>query len=250
MPRRSAACWPIHTSAPAPPTTVKGLPPPYPAVPLRWWRSATASSPRRRRASDLIVTGFGRRSFFSSLLLFSPLLVCVCLSRRAAGDDHPDVHSDAGPAAIGSWLEGNGFRFRVEAIRDCGQQPARDTRSASLHLLAVEIRIVAGQKDVFVSPRDVTLESGGVILQVENRVAPVGKSCGPQWTAQRLSPRRTLHGVLLFAVPPDFSASGRDPILAYRPTRWGGAGRLEVRVPGCLGHCAPPVAAKPRPETR
>lgn len=172
-------------------------------------------------------------------------LVCVCLSRQAVADDHPD----AGPAAIGSWLEGNGFRFRVDAIRDCGQ-PAPDAGSASLHLLAVEIRIVAGQKEVFVSPRDVTLESGGVILQVENRAAPVGKSCGLQWTAQRLPPRRTLRGVLLFAVPPDFNASGRDPILAYRPTRWGGAGRLEVRLPGCLGHCARPVAAKPRPETR
>jgi hypothetical protein len=174
------------------------------------------------------------------------LLIYVCFSPRAAADDDPDVHSDPGPAAIGSWLEGNGFRFRVEVIRDCGQL-ARDAGSASLHLLAVEMRIVAGQKEVFVSPRDVTLESGGVILQVENRAAPVGKSCGPQWTSRRLPPRGTLRGVLLFAVPPDFGASGRDPILAYRPTRWGGAGRLEVRVPACLGHCAPPVAAKPQP---
>jgi hypothetical protein len=190
------------------------------------------------------VAGVGRRTFLASLLL-----ICVCLSPRAVADDHSDVHPDAGPVAIGIWLEGNGFRFRVDAIRDCGQL-VRDAGSASLHLLAAEIRIVAGQKEVFVSPRDATLESGGVILQVEKRAAAVGKSCGPQWTAQRLSPRRALRGVLLFAVPPDFGASGRDPILAYRPTRWGGAGRLEVRVPGCLGHCAPPVAAKPRPENR
>lgn len=187
-----------------------------------------------------------RRHFLSSLLLFWPLVVCVCLPRQAAADDHPD----AGVAEVGSWLEGNGFRFRVDSIRDCGQQLAPGTRSASLHLLALEMRIVAGPKEVFVSPRDVTLESGGVILQVENHAAPVNKSCGPQWTAQRLSPRRTLRGVLLFAVPPDFGGSGRDPILAYRPTRWGGAGRLEVRVPSCLGHCSPPAATKPRPEIR
>lgn len=192
------------------------------------------------------MTGVGRRAFRPSWLLFFPFLVCLCLARPAAADDHPD----AGVAEIGTWLEGNGFRFRVDSIRECGQQPAAGAGSASLHLLALEIRIVAGQKEVFVSPRDVTLESGGVILEVENRAASVGKSCGPQWTAQRLSPRRSLRGVLLFAVPPDFGASGRDPILAYRPTRWGGAGRLEVRVPACLGHCAPPAAAKPRPETR
>ena len=193
-----------------------------------------------------------RRRFFRSplllfwLRLFWPLLVCFCLPRQAAEDDHPD----AGVAEIGTWLDGNGFRFRVDSIRDCGKQLAPAAQSASLHLLAFEIRIVAGPKEVFVSPRDVTLESGGVILQAEIRAAPVGKSCSQQWTAQRLSPRRTLRGVLLFAVPPDFGASGRDPILAYQPTRWGGAGRLEVRVPGCLDHCAPPVAAKPRPEPR
>jgi hypothetical protein len=113
-----------------------------------------------------------------------------------------------------------------------------------LHLLAFEIRIVVGQREVFASPRDVTLESGGVILQSENHAAPVGKSCGPQWTPQRLSPRRTLRGVLLFAVPPDFGTSGKDPILAYRPTRWGGAGRLEVRVPACLDRCTAPPAGK------
>jgi len=162
-----------------------------------------------------------------------------------------DDHQDAGTAELGSWLEGNGFRFRVDAIRSCGQQLVQGARSASLQLLAFEIRIVVGQKEVFASPRDVTLESGGVILQPEIHPSSVGKSCGPpQWTAQRLLPRRSLRGVLMFAVPPDFSASGKDLILAYRPTRWGGAGRLQVRVPACLDRCAQPPAAKPRPETR
>jgi hypothetical protein len=183
------------------------------------------------------VTGFGRRHFLS----FS-LLVCVCLSRHATAHDQAAAgdHPGSGPAQLGSWLEGSGFRFRVDAIRDCGQQLARGARSASLHLLAFEIRIVVGEKEVFASPRDVTLESGGVILQPENYAAPVGKSCGPQWTPQRLSPHRTLRGLLPFAVPPDFGASGKDPILAYRPTRWGGAGRLEVRVPACLDRCTRP----------
>jgi hypothetical protein len=189
------------------------------------------------------MTGFVYRFFLASLLL-----IFVCPLRAALADEHPDEPRDLAPVAIGTWLEGSGFRFRVDAIRECGQQRADAARSASLHLLAIEIRIVAGPKEVFVSPRDVTLESAGIILQSENRAAPVGKSCGPQWNAQRLAPRRTLRGVLLFAVPPDFGASRKDLILAYRPTRWGGAGRLEVRVPGCLDHCGPPIATKPRPD--
>jgi hypothetical protein len=180
----------------------------------------------------------GRRHFLRSLLL-----ICVCLPWQALADDH----SETGVAEIGTWLEGSGFRFRVDSIRDCGRELTRGARSASLHLLAFEIRIVAGQKEVFASPRDVTLESGGIILQPELHTPSVGKPCSPQWTPQRLLPRRMLRALLLFAVPPDFIASGKDPMLAYRPTRWGGAGRLEVRVPSCLDHCAP---AKPRPEAK
>jgi hypothetical protein len=134
---------------------------------------------------------------------------------------------------LGEWVEGKALRFRVTAIRDCGSAAAG--RSA-LTQVAFAVHVIAGAGEVFVSPRDITLEGGGVILQTIGARAPLVERCGKVLTAQRLPARQSVEGLVVFAVSPEFR-SGPDLTLAYRPTRWGGAGRLLVRVPRCLEAC-------------
>jgi hypothetical protein len=149
------------------------------------------------------------------------------------------------PAQPGEWIDGGSFRFRVDEIVDCG-----DRSTPSHRLLAFKLRIVAGAREIFVSPHDITLEASSVILQTEHSDLALAKRCEPRLTAQRLSSRKQVAASAIFAVSPEFAATAAPLLLlVYRPTRWGGAGRLEVQVPACLAHCAhqQPAAVEPRP---
>jgi hypothetical protein len=83
----------------------------------------------------------------------------------------------------------------------------------------------------------VTLEADGVILQTIDPTIPLGPGCGPALRPRSLAARQSARGLVFFDVSPEFRASQSAMILAYRPTRWGGAGRLEVKLPGCLEAC-------------
>ena len=159
------------------------------------------------------------------------------------------------PATLGQWIDGGLVRFRVDAITSCGpaggrhaDAPARPGTgtphapgpTASRQpatLLAFSLRFVAGAGEVFVSPRDVTLESGGVILQTTPPTVSLVARCAPALTARRLPARQTARGTVLFEISPEFRAGQGSMELVYRPTRWGGAGRLSVRIPACLDNC-------------
>jgi len=169
-------------------------------------------------------------------------------------------------AGLREWVDGGMFRFRVEAISGCGVAagPANQLSSAGTpgggavaidrptparppaERLAVSVQIIAGADHIFVSPRDVTLESGGVILQSSDPKAPLAARCRPALAPQRLRARQSARGAVVFEVSPEFRARQAPMILAYRPTRWGGAGRLEVKLPGCLEACKDP-AVDPAP---
>jgi hypothetical protein len=135
------------------------------------------------------------------------------------------------PAALGEWVEGDSLRFKVEAVVKASKG------SGAPALLAFVVRIVAGRGEIFISPRDISLEAGGVILQTKVSPEAVAAGGSPALTAQRLAAGHSLRGSVIFAVSPEFRASTAPMILAYRPTRWGGAGRLEVRIPNCLEAC-------------
>lgn len=103
--------------------------------------------------------------------------------------------------------------------------------------VAFTVHVIAGAGEIFVSPRDVTLEAGGVILQTMVAPGPLGNRCGSVLTPRRLSARQSMKGLVVFEVSPEFKAGQTSLTLVYRPTRWGGAGRLEVKVPACLEAC-------------
>jgi hypothetical protein len=186
--------------------------------------------------------------------LLAALLFIACRPARAAepyadGGEQTPIPAPRGPAGLGEWIESGALRFRVDAVKSCGVVRADGGSAGSMTVLAFVLRFVAGSSDVFLSPRDVTLEAGGVILQaanpVPNRATRHATRCVPALTAKRLLPRQAARGAVMFAISPEFRAGQMPMILAYRPTRWGGAGRLEVKIPRCLEVCKDGGSTKP-----
>ena len=121
-------------------------------------------------------------------------------------------------ATPGAWADTTLYQFRLDLAKRCGT-PER---------LAVKVRIVSKADQLFVSPRDVTIEHGGVILQS----LLAGKSvagCPPLLETGWVPGGKQVSGAVLFEVPLGFAAAGGPLTLAYTPTRWGGAGRAQVK---------------------
>ena len=98
--------------------------------------------------------------------------------------------------------------------------------------------VQAKEPSVFVSPRDLELRRGGVILTAKYINQPVLSGCEPLLPAKRLRAGEGAGGYALFEVPRSFRTKTEDPIvLSYRPTRWGGARRVEVPIRECLDAC-------------
>ena len=141
----------------------------------------------------------------------------------AAAEAEPDAASP--PPSKGSWLEGNIYRFRLDDVRKC--PPPSVAGGARIGAV---VRVTSKVDEVFVAPRDVKLESGGVILDS----AILGKApggCGPLLTPKSLRAGKTADGVVVFDLPPGFNPEGRPVKITYQPTRWGGARRVEALLP-------------------
>ncbi len=153
--------------------------------------------------------------------------------------------------AVGAWAETAMYRFRVAAVRDCGRGPATQaaTFAGEARRLGARVEISARTSEVSVSPRDLTIESGGVVfrglLPAQAPKPPAG--CAPLLAQPGLRRGETATGVVLFEVPADFTFAPGNVALAYRPTRWGGAAQVQVALPDCLPTCAPAAKAKRAP---
>jgi hypothetical protein len=137
----------------------------------------------------------------------------------------PDDAIDGGapPASKGSWLEGNVYRFRLDDVRTC----APPTPPAVARIGAV-VRVTSKIDGLMVAPRDVKLESGGVIL--ESAISPQ-TSCAPLLTPKSLRAGKSTDGLVVFDIPPGFNPEHRPVKVTYQPTRWGGAKRVEALLP-------------------
>ena len=116
----------------------------------------------------------------------------------------PDA-TDAGPppAAKGSWLEGNIYRFRLDDVRTC----APPGPPAVARIGAV-VRVNSKIDGLMVAPRDVKLESGGVIL--ESAISPpTSAACAPLLTPKSLRAGKSTDGVVVFDIPPGFNPQRR-----------------------------------------
>ena len=129
------------------------------------------------------------------------------------------------PAAKGTWLEGNIYRFRLDDVRKC--PPPGVAGGARIGTV---VRVTSKVDEVFVHPRDVKLQSGGVILD-RAVVTKAPDGCGPLLTPKSLRAGKTADGVVVFDVPPEFNPEHRPVKVTYQPTRWGGAKKVEALLP-------------------
>lgn len=141
-----------------------------------------------------------------------------------AADDAADAAS--APPSTGAWLDANIYRFRLEAVRRCTPPDAGGATR-----IGVLVRVTAKNIDeLLVAPRDFKLESGGTAL--ESAIlskAPGG--CAPLLAPKSLRPGKTADGIVVFDLPAGFTPAHRQVKLAYQPTRWGGARRVEAVLP-------------------
>jgi len=169
------------------------------------------------------------------------------------GSDDPAPADTPRPEAIipaGEWTENKMYRFRFQRIAACGAVapalgPAQPPAAGAVSQLRGEtswvgayFSVQAKQPSVFVSPRDLELRRGGVILNARYTNQPLLARCQPLLPARQLKNGESVSGFALFEVPKRFRTKTEDPIvLAYRPTRWGGARHVEVPIRECLDTC-------------
>ena len=134
-------------------------------------------------------------------------------------------------STLGQWIESSSYRLRIDAMRTCGSDAEAPTQ------VGFQVRMEARGRPIFVSPRDLTFESEGTVLEVADSKSRVAPPCSPILRAETLRPNQKVRGFVIFEIPRRLMSSNPPYTLAYRPTRWGGAGRVEVRIDQCLA-CA------------
>ena len=187
-------------------------------------------------------------------------------------DDQPAASDEATDRAIvgrGRWSENQLYKFRLERVAACGATsagaasaprpgPDRVSQFKGETSWVGALFSLEAKGHLFASPRDLELRRGGVILNAAQFQEPPA-GCAPLLLPRDLRAGDRLRGFALFEVPKRFRTEIEDPIVfSYRPTRWGGARRVEVPIPECFDACPEPSAAvatgktagRSRPEPR
>jgi hypothetical protein len=151
------------------------------------------------------------------------------------------------PASEGAWVEAGSYRIRLDELRRCaGSTPVAPGPRGWVGAL---VEIGALTRDTFVSSRDLTIERGGVVVQAKYVDPPVMPGCLPMLPITQIRAGASARGFALFEVPASFREPGAVPVvLAYRPTRWGGARRTEIKLPDCFDACPHADERQPPPK--
>lgn len=137
-------------------------------------------------------------------------------------------------AGVGEWVESTAYKFKVTALQRCAEPEARQRTPSDASppedrplRLGVVVHVFSKYDELFVSGRDVTIEKDGVIIQSEVNPEP-SAGCAPLLEPRTMRHDQVNSGVVVFQLPDEsFAQSG---IVAYKPTRWGGAPRVEVKL--------------------
>ncbi len=131
----------------------------------------------------------------------------------------------------GQWIDSASYKFKISSLAECGKveaagdaAPPPDDRPLRV---GVGVHVLAKYDGLFVSGRDVTFEKNGVIVNSEID-AKSSAGCTGLLRPKTLQHDQTTGGVVIFQLPDE--AFARSGIVAFQPTRWGGAPRVEVKA--------------------
>jgi hypothetical protein len=130
--------------------------------------------------------------------------------------------------SVGKWVESSAFKFKVtDVVRCADPAPGEAVPEDRKVRVGAFVQVFSKYDQFFLAPRDVTLEKGGVILNSEREAKP-GPECKPMLEPTRMTHDQTHGGVVIFQVPDESFL--KDAVVAFKPTRWGGAPRVEIKV--------------------
>jgi hypothetical protein len=154
----------------------------------------------------------------------------------------------AAPAAKPPDQKAESHRYDVQLDQAVRCQPAAASANGDRIWVGFAVRVRSKTKGLFVTARDFSLEKQGIVLQPRHVNPPLLEGCLPLLRGKPMDANTEPNqGFVLFEVPARFRNDDVPMTLAYQPTRWGGAARVELSVPSCLDRCDSP---RTKPEQR
>jgi hypothetical protein len=162
---------------------------------------------------------------------------------RSAGTDTADAaatadNAEIGDAGIGDWTDTMMYKFRLQEVKRCEAAALAADAQAGPILLGVKMQVSAKIDQIMASARDVTLEGGGVVFR-SSLTIPAGSKCMPPLGPKQLRHNETATGFAAFELPADTNL--RVLTIAFQPTRWGGAPRVQIALPDSTRPGNPPA---------
>ena len=144
---------------------------------------------------------------------------------RAPADEQPFMGQDQ---RVGKYVETSAYKMRVDRVVRCADPAVTETVPEDRKVrVGAKVGIFSRYDEFFVSPQDITLEKNGVIINSERKLK-TSVECAPLLEQKRIDHDETLEGFVVFQVPDETFV--KDSIVAFKPTRWGGAPRTEIKV--------------------
>jgi hypothetical protein len=173
---------------------------------------------------------------------------------RPGADGGADAAANAPIGAATAMVATATYDLTFERLYRCGSAAAGGATSrggGEKIWIGAAVAAYAKTKNFFLNARDFTLEKGGLVLEARHVNPPALPRCLPLLQPRQLDASKTARGFVLFEVPAHLKADGVPLVLAYRPTRFGGARRVEFRIPACFDECPESaVAAAPKSERK
>jgi hypothetical protein len=146
-------------------------------------------------------------------------------SAQAPAAETPLAGQDA---KVGSYVETSAYKFRVDTIVRCADPlPSEKVPDDRRVRVAAKVAVLSKYDAFFLSGRDVTLEKNGVIIKSET-LTKTAKECSPLLEQKRMNHDETAAGFVVFQIPDETFVQGG--IVAFKPARWGGAPRTEIKL--------------------